>query len=270
MSAPVIAIGGIGGSGTRACAQVLLNAGYHLGADLNDALDNLTFTLMFKRHSALMWNHTTFESYLSAFLSHLRTGRLPDGIAQELADIPAAGRAGHSADWLAGRLARARASVSMPHGKPLGWKEPNTHIFIERILEITKELKYVHIIRDYKYMTSSKNNNQIKNWSSILLDLDGAYEGASILRYWFAVQERMIGIYKRFPDRVMFLSYDRLSETPQEQIGALLRFCETPTAGELSELTTGLDFVPATRPTADISLDAKQSAVLAETLAICA
>ena len=120
MPAPIIAMGGIGGSGTRACAQILLNAGYHLGSDLNEALDNLTFSLIFKRQSALMWNRTTFECYLSAFLSHLQTGHLPKGMVGTLADIPAAGRAGHSADWLTERLGRARTPGPTPGGGTAG------------------------------------------------------------------------------------------------------------------------------------------------------
>ena len=119
-------------------------------------------------------------------------------------------------------------------------------------------------------MMASKNNNQIKNWGPVFLDDDGLYEGPRVLRYWFEVQARMIGIYKRFPDRVMFLSYDRLSEAPRMQIGALLRFCEIPAAGDLSELMTGLDFVSGTSPASDLLLDARQARVLAETLAICA
>ena len=45
---PVV-IGGIGGSGTRVIAEIVALFGFYLGRDLNDASDNLTFTLLFKR-----------------------------------------------------------------------------------------------------------------------------------------------------------------------------------------------------------------------------
>ena len=44
-----VAIGGVGGSGTRLIAQLLREAGFYLGGDLNPALDNRWFTLLFKR-----------------------------------------------------------------------------------------------------------------------------------------------------------------------------------------------------------------------------
>ena len=44
----MIAIGALGGSGTRAVAQVFLEAGIYMGDDLNRANDNLIFTRLFK------------------------------------------------------------------------------------------------------------------------------------------------------------------------------------------------------------------------------
>jgi hypothetical protein len=45
----MVAIGGVGGSGTRIVAQLIKDAGFYLGSDLNSANDNLWFTLLFKR-----------------------------------------------------------------------------------------------------------------------------------------------------------------------------------------------------------------------------
>jgi hypothetical protein len=44
----VSAVGGIGGSGTRLIAGLLREVGFDIGPDLNESLDNLTFTLLFK------------------------------------------------------------------------------------------------------------------------------------------------------------------------------------------------------------------------------
>ena len=44
-----VAIGGVGGSGTRLIAQLLMELGVYMGSDRNDANDNLWFTLLFKR-----------------------------------------------------------------------------------------------------------------------------------------------------------------------------------------------------------------------------
>lgn len=41
---PIIAIGGLGGSGTRAVAEVFIQAGLFMGDELNKSNDTLVFT----------------------------------------------------------------------------------------------------------------------------------------------------------------------------------------------------------------------------------
>ena len=48
-----IAVGGLGGSGTRVLAEILLNSGIYLGSELNIFHDNLLFTRFFKNPE---WN----------------------------------------------------------------------------------------------------------------------------------------------------------------------------------------------------------------------
>ena len=50
---PTVIVGGIGGSGTRLIAMILASLGLNIGNDLNEAYDNLTFTLLFKRQNIL-------------------------------------------------------------------------------------------------------------------------------------------------------------------------------------------------------------------------
>ena len=44
----VIAIGALGGSGTRVVAQILKNSGIYIGDNINHPNDNLIFTALFK------------------------------------------------------------------------------------------------------------------------------------------------------------------------------------------------------------------------------
>ncbi len=48
-----VAVGGVGGSGTRLIAEILRRLDYYMGDDLNVAGDNLWFTLLFKRPELL-------------------------------------------------------------------------------------------------------------------------------------------------------------------------------------------------------------------------
>ncbi len=55
---PPVIIGGVGGSGTRVIAELLSKIGYYIGNDLNNASDNLLYTLIFKRPN---WFRKTLE-----------------------------------------------------------------------------------------------------------------------------------------------------------------------------------------------------------------
>ena len=57
---PQVAVGGLGGSGTRLIANLLKLHGFYLGTDLNESLDNLWFTLIFKRKSSFFETDKVF------------------------------------------------------------------------------------------------------------------------------------------------------------------------------------------------------------------
>jgi hypothetical protein len=53
MNSP-ICVGGVGGSGTRIIAMILSSLSINIGRDINEAFDNLTFSLLFKRKDILV------------------------------------------------------------------------------------------------------------------------------------------------------------------------------------------------------------------------
>src|SRR5690625_2359751 len=81
-----VAIGALGGSGTRMIAQFLCDAGYYLGDDLNRANDNLWFTLLFRRRDILVEPRCSFDDVARLFFRRMRgipTGWPdPDAIGQ--------------------------------------------------------------------------------------------------------------------------------------------------------------------------------------------
>lgn len=58
MNQKIIAIGAVGGSGTRVVAKIFMDAGVFVGDDLNAQNDNLTFTQLFKNPD---WYNTELD-----------------------------------------------------------------------------------------------------------------------------------------------------------------------------------------------------------------
>ena len=120
-----VAIGGIGGSGTRVLGTLLHQLGYFLGDDLNDALDNLWFTLLFKRRSVLVDSEGEFRQLLGLFLSRMSgTTVWPEQDRACVFRLADQERSQHPNHWL---LERARSFLSNKTSKrpsqPWGWKE---------------------------------------------------------------------------------------------------------------------------------------------------
>lgn len=240
---PPFAIGGLGGSGTRATAMLVRNCGCWLGGDLNDALDNLWFTLLFKRASVLTDDEARFEALFALFVARMR-GELPGPeMAQQLVALAGQGRSGHSIDWLSARLqSLMTASVQRPEDVRWGWKEPNTHIVIERLFRHAPDLKYVHVVRDPLYMAASKNRNQLNNWGHIFLDRDVSGGPRDAIAYWAAVHRRMEAVSVRYPDRLMFFSHDAFMVNPAIEAAKLLDFLALDPPTEQSQLFEEVEF----------------------------
>ncbi|MEZ5283922.1 MAG: hypothetical protein R2712_03750 [Vicinamibacterales bacterium] len=79
--APVVAIGGVGGSGTRLFAQVLDRLGWYLGGDVNESADNLWFSLLFKRADLFARDarHPEFALAARIFRAAMTSARPLDG-----------------------------------------------------------------------------------------------------------------------------------------------------------------------------------------------
>ena len=70
-----IAVGGVGGSGTRLVARLLRDLGFFLGADLNESEDTLWFTHLFKRREVLDLSEGQFSELVSIFRTVMTSDR---------------------------------------------------------------------------------------------------------------------------------------------------------------------------------------------------
>jgi hypothetical protein len=199
---------------------------YFLGDDLNEAMDNLWFTLLFKRRSILVESASDFYSLLSLFVSRMSgTATLSELQRARIFLLAERERLQHSREWL---IERARSFVnentSKRPGQPWCWKEPNTHIVIDRIFAFHPDLRYIHVFRDPLVMVTSNNQNQLQNWGPIFLNREIAIEPRLSLAYWCAAHRRMVKFVRSWPERTMMIEFDALCGIPDLHCTEITRF----------------------------------------------
>lgn len=238
-----VAVGGVGGSGTRVVARVLQKIGFDMGSDLNDSLDDLGFTALFKRPA--LWPLGQHTGDLVAALEIYLTGRgvvTPHTISlmqhqertqQLLKQI------GGEIAWLEeGSLAdRAPHLCSIGGTTELwGWKEPNTHVVLPFLLTALPNLSYIHVIRHGVDMAFSSNQTQVQLWGQALGN--GCLEDAPAHRsvsYWCSAHRRMVELSRLHPGRIYLLRLESLFESQRHLAKDLSEFLHRP------ELATDLE-----------------------------
>jgi len=228
-----VAIGGVGGSGTRVVANILRGLGYYVGSDLNHANDNTWFTLLFKRVEFFNVNalDPEFQSAVRVFTKAM-TGRndITPAEKQSIISLAVNNRLDHDRRWLADRVKTllGRFEENSAHINCWGWKEPNTHVFLPSLLESLPRLKYIHVMRNGLDIALSKNQNQMKNWGQCFLPADKFEISPRFsLKYWCVVQKRITNLAQQHPNRVLILNFDELSERPEDGVQRMCHFLQT-------------------------------------------
>lgn len=227
-AAPPVAIGGIGGSGTRLVASLLSDLGFFIGSDLNPASDNLWFTLLFKRREILELGDSGFAELVAIFRGAM-TAPAPLGPAAlaSVHALAARDRPAHDREWL---RQRARSLVQWSaerHALPRawGWKEPNTHVVLPRLAPRLPGLKYIHVVRNGLDMAYSDNQDQLRLWGPHFLELEDIEVTPRLsLKYWRAVHQRVLAEGERLGARFLWLNYDDFCATPDAGLSTLLHF----------------------------------------------
>lgn len=222
-SDPIVFIGGLGGSGTRAVAGAVATLGFYPGGCLNGANDNLIFTELFKRPD---W---------------LRAGASREQIAARLTLFKAVMTGGVKlshllrAPGLRG-MRRAQGRGLAGAAGAVGWmtKEPNCHIFLEAILEAWPQASFVYVSRHPLDMAFSDNKGQLGNWAW-MFDLDPAdwpTPEAAQLEYWIRTQKRLDALIARYPSRIFALRFDDFADRPLDTLTTLVEALGLPVPAE--------------------------------------
>jgi len=206
-----VAIGGVGGSGTRVVAEALIRLGVPLGSNLNKSSDNLDFTRCFRRQDWFM-NFPNEKELLAAWDSFIDQG----------------------IEYENGALTTSR-STAAPRW---GWKEPNTHIFLPFLFKNIPDFKYIHVLRSGLDMAFSENQNQPKNWGKFILNTlcNDQITPTYSLSYWIAANTRALKFQHEMKENFLLINYDELCKNPKKELEKLLLFVNR--SGNLDELAS--------------------------------
>lgn len=234
----IIAVGGVGGSGTRIVARMLQLLDIYIGQSLNSKLDNLWFTLLFKRPA---WFRASPGAYDLAVAIGLFQRAMEDGLwrnasagEEELLRLLMAEIEKVDVDLGVTRTVLEDMLKSRPYDahrfRGWGWKEPNTHIFLTQIAAAMPSLKYVHVVRNGLDMAFSRNQQQVLHWGSYVeigsTPSQPPTPGAT-LDFWIAANRRAIQMGRQLrPGKFHVLNYDRLCADPDSELRAFLDFLE--------------------------------------------
>lgn len=240
LSRPVI-IGGVGGSGTRVVAEIIDRLGYYIGDDLNPAKDNLWFLLLFKRprwfrlarqDSRQIYTGLSLLSKVMLQRFGLRWSELLFLIRAVL-EISIFGHNNKGDGRGFWPWVRAWNMVVRPSKKALsshrwGWKEPNSHIYLDYLAAYYSNLKYIHTIRHGLDMAFSDNQQQLYNWGpffDLKLPQSKSDEPAASLKFWIKSNRRVFQSGEKLGDqKFLVVNFDRLCLTPKTEIQKIVSF----------------------------------------------
>ena len=243
LSGPV-AVGGLGGSGTRVVAEILLRLGFYLGRNLNRSQDNLWFTLLFRRPEWFIKNFNSTQSQIFMGLSIFEKtmmAELPLTLEEltfilravfEYRLLPSRKYSNKKYQpWLVAKSMLWSNRIDLSKYAGWGWKEPNTHLYVEYLSKyFDQRIKYIHVIRHGLDMAYSKNQKQVYNWAQLY----GIYKSDTpklankvCLEYWIKANEKAIALGKlHLGDRFLIINFDELCSTQEKEVTKLLKFLE--------------------------------------------
>jgi hypothetical protein len=238
---PVV-IGGIGGSGTRVVAEICQHLGIYLGRNLNDSLDNLWYTALFKR-SDLFTSKKKDDQIRKGFdiLTHamiggdLNAGDFHRLVIDYTNDIRQDAYYEKEFEQYFGTMANFIKDIIGP-AKPnfkshvgWGWKEPNSHILLDYLANYFSNLRYILVQRNGLDMAYSDNQIQVTLWGKMhgIKHRKDARDPATSFRYWVEANKKAINLgTKLLPHNFMVLQLERICSAPEKEINRIAKFLE--------------------------------------------
>ncbi len=249
INSPIV-VGGVGGSGTRVIAQMLMTADVYMGDMLNEPNDNLWFTLLFRRPNLLK---TKSEEEQLQLLEIFRKRMLNEKTSfSEKMKVQFAtyefisNRYIKSKEWfsLPMKISKSIRTLTVtPNKKYWGWKEPNTHFYIPLLAKKFPDMKYLLVIRNGFDMAFSSNHVQLRNFGSHY-GISG-YSPADMLQYWILANNKAIERGEKFfGGNFKVLHLENLCANAKEETKNLLEWAEIKFDNELLKKLSAIPQLP--------------------------
>lgn len=237
---PPIAIGGLGGSGTRVFAQILEAAGFYMGDHNNISNDNLWFTILFKRRT---WTESVIEDGEISQAIDLFYRAMTIGLKSRLSDEERTLISNLHADlqpqgtWICGAMQSDMETLMNSEGlagstdRHWGWKEPNTHVFLPQLQERIPDFRFIYVVRNGLDMAYSRTTWQTRHWRHLFPGCEETDAPLPVqqLRFWLAANRRILDRAKiQGEQKILILNYDAFCDKPAQQWKRLIRFIGVP------------------------------------------
>lgn len=261
---PPIIVGGVGGSGTRIVASMLMDTGVYMGNLRNHAEDNLWFQLLLKRPvwqargasrkqklkglrlvrdanlgymlqsplsywfvvRALVERQTTRQKHLSRSAFDQRE----ESSTSE--EINYAEQGGSSLMTKVRRLVDGRSTGKTRETWSLwGWKEPASFLYLPYFRQSFGDFRYIHVMRHGLDMAFSQNQSQLLNYGGLFSIEPGTSSNSlrsASLKYWLAANRWVWDLMQREENsgRCYALRLEDLVNNTRKTTGELCSFLD--------------------------------------------
>lgn len=215
---PPVVVLGTGGSGTRAIAEVMAEAGVYLGPERNRASDSLAL-----KPFLVKWS----QPYVAESGWVEATERDPTQVPEPPAEV---------VDDLRAALERQREGI--PSRDSLwGWKNPRTTNLLPVLYAVAPDAPTAHLVRDGRDMAYSKNQNQLEDCRAIIpAELRDAPVPVQSIALWSRVNLAALAYMRaRKGDGHLVLTYEELCADPATHAERLLRHLGIPVTDAVLE-----------------------------------
>ncbi len=115
----------------------------------------------------------------------------------------------------------------------MGWKEPNSHVFLDELTQFYPNMKYILLVRNGLDMAYSKNQNQLLNWGDSygidVSNLDEKTMPKASVKFWVKANQKAMDVgQSKLGERFLKINFEDLCKNPQIVIQQIVDFLNLP------------------------------------------